>query len=242
MVVRLSDPARTVFNRVPEQFRPDPEMTVKVGEDKLVLVSVAMEDGSPRFPVDGKAVPFLQYTPECSLAWAIEDLLTERHDLSLQRLSTNPFADGLRLMVAGGVGVAWLPESLISRELASGTMVRASDESASTFRSISWSSGPPIACRCAPSRSGRVLAATDMSSPTRCPIVCAPSSEDRRFDEATGAADAQDVRTPGRPNSVRMCSHAARSPRNLSRLPRLRYPRLLDGAGTQEEGRHDHGR
>jgi len=129
MVVCLSDPARTVFNRVPEQFRPDPEMTVKVGDDKLILVSVATEDGKPRFPLDDKAVPFLQYTPECSLAWAIEDLLTNRPDLSLHRLSTNPFADGLRLMVAGGVGVAWLPESLVARELESGAMVRAGDES-----------------------------------------------------------------------------------------------------------------
>lgn len=129
MVVCLCDPGRTVFNRVPEPLRPDPDMIVKVGEDRLVLVSGAMEDGTPRYPSNGKAVPFLQYTPECSLAWAIEDVLAERPDLSLNRLSTNPFADGLRLMVAGGVGIAWLPESLITRDLEAGTMVRAGDES-----------------------------------------------------------------------------------------------------------------
>jgi len=128
MVVCLSDPDRHVFERVPEQLRPDPEMTVKVGEDRLVLVSVAGENGAPRFALDGKPIPFVQYTPECSLAWAIEDLIATRPDLSLHRLSTNPFADGLRLMVAGGVGVAWLPESLIARELETGVMVRAGDQ------------------------------------------------------------------------------------------------------------------
>lgn len=127
LVACLSDTDRAVFNRVPEQFRPDPEMIVKVGEDKLIPVSVAAEDGAPRFPLSGNAVPFLQYTPECSLAWAIEDLLAARPDLSLHKLSTNPFADGLRLMVAGGVGVAWLPESLVKRELESGVIVRAGD-------------------------------------------------------------------------------------------------------------------
>ncbi|HEX4152524.1 MAG TPA: LysR family transcriptional regulator [Steroidobacteraceae bacterium] len=126
-VVCLSDQERTMFKRIPEPLRADPELIAKVGDDRLIPVSMTNKDGTPRFKVTEKGTPLLQYTPECSLGWSVEDILVGRPELQLRKLTTNPFADGLRLMVASGVGVAWLPESLVTRELNSGTMVRAGE-------------------------------------------------------------------------------------------------------------------
>jgi LysR family transcriptional regulator, hypochlorite-specific transcription factor HypT len=124
-VVALVDVARTTFKRIPEALRADPEMVAKVGQDRLIPVSVANPDGSPRYRIGTAGTPLLQYTPECSLGWPVEDILVSRPELELRKLTTNPFADGLRLMVSNGVGIAWLPESLIARELQARTMARA---------------------------------------------------------------------------------------------------------------------
>jgi DNA-binding transcriptional LysR family regulator len=126
-IVCVADIERTAFKRIPEQLRVDPEMIVKVGEDRLIAVSAPNEDGGPRFQLATKGVPLLQYSPECSLGWAVDDALLSRPDLDVRIRSTNPFADGLRLMVSGGVGVAWLPESLIARDLQAGSLVRSGD-------------------------------------------------------------------------------------------------------------------
>ena len=126
-VVCLVDEERQTFKRLPEPLRPDEDMVAKVGEDRLIPVSAPNADGSARFSLDGADVPFLQYTPECSLAWSVEELLLTKPELKLRKVSTNPFADGLRLMVTGGVGVAWLPETLIISELQTGAMVHAGD-------------------------------------------------------------------------------------------------------------------
>jgi DNA-binding transcriptional LysR family regulator len=126
-IVCLADKDRTTFKRIPEALRVDPEMIAKVGEDRLIAVSVPKSDGSPRYRLATPGTPLLQYTPECSLGWPVENILLNRPELAPRRLATNPFADGLRLMVANGVGVAWLPESLIARELQAGSMVRAGD-------------------------------------------------------------------------------------------------------------------
>lgn len=125
LIVCLVDTEQSTFKRIPEALRVDPEMIAKVGADRLIPVCVPNPDGSPRYRLTTPGTPLLQYTPECSLGWPVEDLLFSRPDLDLRRLTTNPFADGLRLMVANGLGVAWLPESLIARELAAGSMVRA---------------------------------------------------------------------------------------------------------------------
>jgi DNA-binding transcriptional LysR family regulator len=124
-IVCLADKDRMTFKRIPEALRVDPEMIAKVGEDRLIAVSVPKSDGAPRYRLDRPGTPLLQYTPECSLGWPVENILVNRPELALRRLATNPFADGLRLMVANGVGVAWLPESLVTRELQDGSMVRA---------------------------------------------------------------------------------------------------------------------
>jgi len=124
-VVCLVDPERTTFKRISEPLRADPDMIAKVGEDRLIPVCIPNSDGTPRYRMTTPDTPLLQYTPECSLGWPVEDLLLTRPELNLRRLATNPFADGLRLMVMNGLGLAWLPESLVVRELASRTLVRA---------------------------------------------------------------------------------------------------------------------
>lgn len=128
-IVCLADRERSMMRRIPEQFRVDGEMIVKVGEEKLVPVSAPATNGTPRHPIGTAHTALLQYTPECSLGWAVEDLLRVRSDVHARVVSTNPFADGLRLMVSGGLGAAWLPQSLIQRELQSGSIVRAAQVS-----------------------------------------------------------------------------------------------------------------
>ena len=127
-VVCLADPARSIMGRIPEQFRVDAEMMAKVGEERLIPVSAPDGAGRPRHALGAGPAALLQYTPECSIGWSVDMLLQTRADIDTRVVSTNPFADGLRLMVSGGLGLAWLPHSLVRRELDAGTLVRAADE------------------------------------------------------------------------------------------------------------------
>ena len=128
-IVCLADRERRTFERIPEPLRVDPQMVVRVGADRLIPTSSPDRSGAPRFALAARDTPFLQYTPECSLGWPVEEMLSAHPQLSLRRIATNPFADGLRLMVSNGVGTAWLPESLVARDLQAGNLVRSGDAS-----------------------------------------------------------------------------------------------------------------
>lgn len=64
-------------------------------------------------------VAFLDYSNECSLGWALQE--AQQHMLDLPSLPVehgSSLAESLRLMALTGLGLAWLPETLVREDLA----------------------------------------------------------------------------------------------------------------------------
>jgi DNA-binding transcriptional LysR family regulator len=103
-----------------------------VGQDTLVPCTAPDEAGRPRWAAtaDGSSpVPYLAYAPQSGLGrileadWRARDVAPD-----LQQIMTVRLAAALLTMAEEGRGVAWLPLSLAADSLASGRLVRATDE------------------------------------------------------------------------------------------------------------------
>jgi DNA-binding transcriptional LysR family regulator len=108
------------------QFR-----SVHVGDDCLIPASVpAAKSGRvPRFRLPGtEAAPvqFLSFRPESGMGKILEAVRsTSPRKAQLKPAFTSHLAKLLVTMVQAGRGMAWLPESLIADQLASGELVKA---------------------------------------------------------------------------------------------------------------------
>jgi len=116
----------TVTALTTSQFR-----SVHVGDDRLIPASVpASRSGKvPRFRLPGtEAAPtqFLSFRPESGMGTILEAVRsTSPLRAHLKPAFTSHLAKLLVTMVQAGRGMAWLPESLIVDQLASGELVRA---------------------------------------------------------------------------------------------------------------------
>lgn len=103
-----------------------------VGEETVLPVSAPSRSGSPLFSLPGSKahpLPCLAYTPTSYFGRVVEHILA-RNDQSCCLLNCyeSDMAELLKNMALSGHGVAWLPETSISRELAEGRLVRAGGE------------------------------------------------------------------------------------------------------------------
>jgi len=97
-----------------------------IGRDTLVPVCQPDAAGEPRFRFDADTpgpIPWLRYGSAASVTAHVEPLLgalgvTER----LQAVYENTMAGALRIRAREGVGVAWLPRSLVAPDLESGLL------------------------------------------------------------------------------------------------------------------------
>ena len=108
------------------QFR-----SAHVGDDRLIPASVPVSRSGkiPRFRLPGtEAAPtqFLSFRPESGMGKILEAVRsTSPLKPQLKPAFTSHLAKLLVTMVQAGRGMAWLPESLIADQLASGELVRA---------------------------------------------------------------------------------------------------------------------
>ncbi|WP_216352879.1 LysR substrate-binding domain-containing protein [Sphingomonas sp. LM7] len=104
---------------VPLSIDPERFPFIVLGEDRLLAAS-RCEDGKPLFALDGET-SLLAYGPNSFLgrlsAYAAR---VSNVQLTTSHVNDNAVAEILKAMVLAGHGVAWLPESLIRRDLASG--------------------------------------------------------------------------------------------------------------------------
>jgi DNA-binding transcriptional LysR family regulator len=102
-----------------------------VGSEHILPVSLADEDGAPlhRLTSDQSAIRFLSYSPHSFLGRSFAAQADRLAEYPLRTVYENSMAEGLRAMMLAGYGLAWLPESCIDEELASGRAVRAGDQS-----------------------------------------------------------------------------------------------------------------
>jgi DNA-binding transcriptional LysR family regulator len=105
---------------------------IRVGEDRLVPVSVPTSEGRPLFELgreDQRPIPYLDHPPQTFAAKLI-DHMRMRHcmppRLDVRHESTMTIA--LKCFALAGEGLLWVPERLVQSELASGELVIAGDD------------------------------------------------------------------------------------------------------------------
>lgn len=101
-----------------------------LGQERVIPVSAPDDKGSPlhSLSIDGKSIDYLSYGAESFFAHLLNPIFAKRH-LPLKTIYENGMSVGLKAMALSGVGLAWIPESLIRAELQAGTLVPAGDES-----------------------------------------------------------------------------------------------------------------
>ncbi|MCJ0763366.1 LysR family transcriptional regulator [Variovorax sp. CYS-02] len=119
--------------QAPGELQAQDYPSVCVGNDVLVPVSAPGADGAARHslsPASASApVPILSYSPESGIG----QILREVRGPALAHSAThNVFtahlASVLRTMALDGRGIAWLPQTLIADDLASGRLVEAAPD------------------------------------------------------------------------------------------------------------------
>jgi DNA-binding transcriptional LysR family regulator len=106
---------------------------VRVGSDPLIPVSAPDASGSPRYRLEnataGSPLPLLSYSSESGLG----RILREVRGAALERcpahsVFTAHLASVLRTMALDGRGMAWLPQTLIHEDLASGRLIESAPQ------------------------------------------------------------------------------------------------------------------
>lgn len=112
---------------------PTAHFTSKVvGKDVLVPVTLPDTSGQPIDRLPGspdEPVHYLAYSETSAIGRAVEHMLSHLESpIYLNRVFVSHLAAVLKSMSSSGRGMAWLPESDIGEELASGALVPAGDE------------------------------------------------------------------------------------------------------------------
>lgn len=110
----------------------EPCLSALVGQDHLVPVSAPNRQGRPQHRLGGRsgaALPLLLYTAESGLGRIVRAVAQRRLAAFAVRVAfTAHLASVLRTMALDGRGVAWLPQTLVEDDLATGRLVGAGGE------------------------------------------------------------------------------------------------------------------
>ncbi len=115
--------------QVPNRLDPAQHIHAVVGHDALLPVCAPAPAGGPRHALDGAgsaAVPLLDYSAESGIGRLVRSLRgADLAGAHAQPALTAHLATVLKTMALDGRGVAFLPRSLITDELAAGRLVEA---------------------------------------------------------------------------------------------------------------------
>lgn len=107
--------------------------SLTIGDDCLIPVCKPQANGRPMFDIDEQSIlpiPFLRFGADAPIGWHVEPLLERRHLKSrLKTVYENSMAGALRIRARDGMGVSWLPMTLVQPDIDSGLLIAAgSDE------------------------------------------------------------------------------------------------------------------
>ncbi len=105
----------------------NPPNSLVIGQDCLIPVCKPRSDGQPLFALDREdsPTPFLRFGDGAPISRHLEPLFTKEN--LVRRLNTvyeNSMAGALRIRARDGMGLAWLPQSLVAPDLDAGLLVR----------------------------------------------------------------------------------------------------------------------
>lgn len=121
------------YNPSIDMHLPPAHFTSKVvGKDVLIPVTLPDTAGQPidRLPgTQDEPVHYLAYSETSAIGRAVEHMLTHLESpVHLNRVFVSHLAAVLKTMSSSGRGMAWLPESNVREDLASGALVPAGDQ------------------------------------------------------------------------------------------------------------------
>jgi len=103
--------------------------SLRIGRDVLMPVAKAGADGRPLHTLDRKGqapIPYLQFGPSAPISRHIDPLLDSGElRARLQVVYENSMAGALRIRVRDGMGLSWLPKSLVTPDLDAGLVAPA---------------------------------------------------------------------------------------------------------------------
>lgn len=103
--------------------------SIRIGRDSLLPVAKVGPDGRPKFNLDRKgstAIPYLRFGATAPIGQHIAPLLEADTIRSrLQVVYENSMSGALRIRVREGIGIAWLPKSLVAPDLEAGLLAPA---------------------------------------------------------------------------------------------------------------------
>jgi DNA-binding transcriptional LysR family regulator len=106
------------------------EMLV-LGREALRAYARCDKFGVPQLRLPGSAagpLPLLSYTPDAYLGGMVDLILADvRHPLHVEKCYETDMAEGLKMMAIEGHGIAFLPESAVTREVKLKQLARADD-------------------------------------------------------------------------------------------------------------------
>jgi len=107
--------------RQPVQLDPGRYDMITLGSETLRAYARCDKSGTPAFVLPGTAkspLPFLSYTTNAYLDRMVELILSDtKHPLHLEKHYETDMAEGLKMMALEGHGIAFLPESAVTREV-----------------------------------------------------------------------------------------------------------------------------
>lgn len=112
---------------------PVPEFeSLVIGRDRLVPVAKRDADGSALFRADDpslSAIPYLRFGPSAPIGRHVEPILELRNlGERLKPVYENAMGGALRIRARDGLGVAWLPQSLVQPDLDAGFLTLAGSD------------------------------------------------------------------------------------------------------------------
>lgn len=115
--------------RQPVQLDPARYDMIVLGSEVLRAYARCDKSGAPDFLLPGSArapLPFLSYTSNAYLGRMVEMILVDaKRPLHLDKRYETDMAEGLKMMALEGHGVAFLPESAVTREVKQRQLARA---------------------------------------------------------------------------------------------------------------------
>lgn len=98
--------------------------SVQIGQDSLLPVAKVGPDGRPMFDIDshgGLPVPYLRFGASAPISQHIDQLLNAMGlHTRLRVVYENSMSGALRIRAREGIGIAWLPKSLVASDLEAG--------------------------------------------------------------------------------------------------------------------------
>lgn len=106
--------------------------SITIGKDSLIPVTIPDQNNKPTHQLPGddlKPLPYVAYEHESIFGKAVDQLVQDiSHNCYLSRRYENTYSHTLKTMVREGLGLAWLPESIVKLDFESGQLCRAGDK------------------------------------------------------------------------------------------------------------------